>query len=65
MASEFFNVDYDRRAITVREGKTIELSFDDAIFNEYKNLHISKAQNSIEPNFKKFKGENKAAQLNK
>lgn len=64
MVSEFFNVDYQNKTVSLKEGKNIELSFDDDIFLQYKNLPIFKAQNTIEPNFKQFKAENKAAQLN-
>ena len=43
MLSDAYNIDYQHKKIPWKEGKDFDISFDDAIFCEYKNLHISKA----------------------
>lgn len=62
--SELFKIDYMSSEIKLKE-KPIKLNLEDPVFKEYKNLYIGKAQLSIEPNFKKFISENKAAQMQK
>lgn len=56
------HIDYNHKDVTLKEGKTVKLNFDDPIFNQYRNQHISKVQSGIEQDFKKFKAENKALQ---
>lgn len=62
MLSELMHIDYNHKDVTLKEGKTVKLNFDDPIFNQYRNQHISKVQSGIEQDFKKFKAENKALQ---
>lgn len=51
--------------MTLRDGKAIKLNFEDVIFEKYKNLHISKAQTSVQPDFKAFQLQNEAAKMMK
>lgn len=62
MLSELMHIDYNHKDVNLKEGKTVKLNFDDPIFNQYRNQHISKVQSGIEQDFKKFKAENKALQ---
>ena len=55
MISDVFRTDFDHQEISLRNGAKIKLSLEDPILSKYKNLHISKLQKEMEPDFKTFK----------
>ena len=61
MISDIFQVDYKDKTVELKEGKKITLNFEDSIFLDYKNKHISKVQTQMQKDFVAFKTENKAA----
>lgn len=63
MISDIFRIDFEHKDIALKQGRTIKLNFEDSIFMDYKSLHISKVQTKIEPDFKRFQMDNRAAEF--
>lgn len=64
MICDVFKLNYKDLSFNLR-GAQMGISLGDRIFLNYKNMHISKALNTINKDLLKFTDENKAAKIQK